>query len=156
MQGMAAGCVLLWTLVVCKILGEGTIDKRNVWVWETQIFLSFLVFLWGGVFFSFFFPQTWLAAKNWNKNEERGLFIWAFILDIICQCADDDIAQKRHLKYAEVLLRPVVALHMLNVKHLFKCFLQSGPDSYCQSWTALSSLLHDFCSGKLENLALSM
>lgn len=80
MQGKAAVCVLLLTLVSCKTLGTGTRDKRNVWVWERQIFFSLLFFLWGGFFFSFLFsPQTWLAAKNWNKNEEQGLFIWALI-----------------------------------------------------------------------------
>lgn len=45
MQGKAAVCVLLLTLVSYKTLGTGTRDKRNVWVWERQIFFSLLFFL---------------------------------------------------------------------------------------------------------------
>lgn len=152
--GMRVGCVLVLTLVVCKILGERQEIKetfesgRHRYFYPCWFFCVFLVF--------FFFPQTWLAARNWNKSEKQGLSIWAFILDVILQCADDVLAQKRHLKYAEVPLSPVVVLHMLKVKCLLKCSLQLGLDFYCQSWMARSLLLHHFCSGRLDNLALSM
>lgn len=105
MQGKAAVCVLLLTLVSYKTLGTGARDKRNVWVWEKQIFFSLLFFLCLFFLFLLFFPpQTWLAAKNWSKNEEQGFFIWALIWDSTCQCVDDVLAQKRNLKSAEILL----------------------------------------------------
>lgn len=53
MQGKAAVCVLLLTLVSYKTLGIGTRDKRNVWVWERQIFFLLVVF--SVSFFLFFF-----------------------------------------------------------------------------------------------------
>lgn len=69
MQGKAAVCVLLLTLVSYRAPGTGTRDKRNVWVWERQILFSLLVFSvrWF-LFFAFFFPSNVISCQELKQK----------------------------------------------------------------------------------------
>lgn len=70
-----------WPWCLTRLLGQGQEIKGTFRSGRSRYFspCSFLSEVVSLFAFFFFPPPTWLAAKNWSKNEEQELFIWALI-----------------------------------------------------------------------------